>query len=147
MEKSKVFEYELSKIKDDKIREFTRQALEKVPDYFYEVAASSTGKYHPPLSQGKGGLCRHTKAAVWIALELLNLEMFNKYTDLDRDMIISALLLHDVIKHGTNGSKYTVTEHPLLVRKYIDQYEEIKNIIDEKVYNKIMEYIETHMGQ
>ena len=46
--------------------------IELLPNYFFEVPASSTGKYHPEFALGDGGLIRHTKVAVRIAYELLN---------------------------------------------------------------------------
>ena len=70
--KSDVFKTELNYIKDSEIREKAIKAINLLPDYFFEVPASSTGKYHPTFSQGEGGLVRHTKAAVNIANELLN---------------------------------------------------------------------------
>ena len=68
--KSEKFIKELEYIKNDDIRGFAKLALENLPDYFFDVAASSTGKYHPTYALGNGGLVRHTKAAVRIAFEL-----------------------------------------------------------------------------
>ena len=51
--KSDVFNVELNKIEDEDIKESTKYILNKLPDYFYEVPASSTGKYHPSFSLGK----------------------------------------------------------------------------------------------
>jgi hypothetical protein len=145
-DKLKVFEHELGQIKNENIKLFTFKMLEVVPSYFYEVAASSTGKYHPAYALGEGGLIRHTKAAVRIAKELLTLEMF-KYNDDEKDAIISALILHDACKHGINKSKYTITEHPLEIVKLIKQHKEICKLIDEKLLNIIIDCISTHMGQ
>ena len=101
MSKADIFKYELSFIKDSKIREFTIKAIEVLPDYFFKVAASSTGKYHPQYALGEGGLVRHTKAAVRIALELFRCEtVTGHFPDEVKDIIISALILHDGAKHG-----------------------------------------------
>ena len=70
--KADIFKTELGYIKEDDIREKAIKVINMLPDYFFEVPASSTGKYHPSFSQGEGGLVRHTKAAVNIANELLN---------------------------------------------------------------------------
>ena len=61
-----VFEQELKYLKTDKVRKACEVMIEKLPDYFFEIPASSTGKYHPEYATGKGGLLRHTKAAVRI---------------------------------------------------------------------------------
>ena len=142
----KQLELEISNIKNDNIRDFTIKILEKIPDYFWEVAASSTSRYHPSYALGAGGLVRHTKAAVRIALELFRCEAVQSYNDLDKDIIISALILHDTCKHGLNGSKYTVAEHPLVASQFIKNQKEICQLVDEKILNEILLGIETHMG-
>ena len=75
---------EIDFIKDDKIRNFAKVAVSSLPDYFFEVAASSTGKYHPSYALGEGGLLRHTKAAVRIANDLLSLEMYGSYSQMEK---------------------------------------------------------------
>ena len=70
--KHEVFRKELDYIKDDRIRSSCEIILDMLPDYFYEIPASSTGKYHPDFSLGDGGLVRHVKVAVRIAKELLD---------------------------------------------------------------------------
>ena len=97
--KSDVFNKELSYIKSDRLRESVKVLLNMLPDYFYEIAASSTGKYHPAFSLGDGGLVRHTKVAVRIANELFNdASLFTSYTDDEKDLLIMSLLLHDGLK-------------------------------------------------
>lgn len=146
MDRLKIFETELNYIKNPKIREFTEKALNKLPEYFFTVPASSTGKYHPAYALGEGGLVRHTKAAVRIAVELFRMDCF-KYSEDEKDMIISSLILHDGCKSGLNKSTYTVTEHPLIVAKFIKDDKEISGCIDENVLNIIIGNIESHMGQ
>ena len=58
-----LFDKELSYIKDENIRKSLIELLKILPDYWYEVPASSTGKYHPEYALGDGGLLRHSKAA------------------------------------------------------------------------------------
>lgn len=95
-------------IKNDKLRAWTEECLQKAPDYFWKIPASSTGKYHPEFAQGEGGLVRHTRVAVYIALQLFDLERF---TPLEEDIAISALILHDTCKHGLEGADHTVSGH------------------------------------
>ena len=47
MSKSEHFKKELEYIKSDKIRNACKEMIELLPDYFFEIPASSTGKYHP----------------------------------------------------------------------------------------------------
>ncbi len=119
--KSEVFNTELNYIKDEQIRESARYLLEELPDYFYVMPASTSGKYHPHFSLGEGGLVRHTKAAVRIAVELFRDNIFNtfEYGDRTQDLIIMALLLHDGFKQGKTESGSTKIEHPLLAAEFV----------------------------
>jgi hypothetical protein len=141
MNKSENFTRELCMISDDKIRELTKDIINKLPDYFFNVAASSTGKYHPSYALGTGGLVRHTKAAVRIADELFRMEMFKPLLE-DKDYIISALILHDGLKHGKTHSAYTVADHPVQAAEFIKE-----NYGDKEIGEKIANLVLTHMGQ
>ena len=62
-----VFDKEIPLVQNEKMSEFAKYYFsEFVPNYFWEIGASSSGKYHPTFSQGKGGLVRHTKAVVMV---------------------------------------------------------------------------------
>ena len=147
MDRLEIFKTELAYIKNPKIREFTEKVLIKVPEYFFTIPASSTNKYHPSFSLGDGGLLRHTKVAVRIAVDILSLEMMNKYTEDEKDIIISSLILHDCAKKGIPESKYSIVEHPLVMANFIERDEELKNILDKETLNKILDCIRTHMGE
>ena len=90
MNKVKYFLKEISYIKDEKNREDIRKLIDLIPDYFFTIPASSTGKYHPKFAGTKNGLVKHTKVAVRIAYDLF--ETVNNFTDLDKDLIIMALI-------------------------------------------------------
>lgn len=149
MDKVDCFKEELSYIKNENIKKFATAAVNEMPEYFFHVAASSTGKYHPSYALGEGGLLRHTKAAVRIAIELLRLEMFNHFSNDEKDLIIVALILHDSYKHGTTEkySNYTITEHPLVAEEQIRFNPNLQNIIPDSQMFLITEGIVTHMGQ
>ena len=102
------FQTELSLISSDEIRDVTSALLEQVPDYFWTVPASSSGKYHPEFAQGEGGLYRHTQAAVKFATDLFAL---TDYPQDKMDYIISALLLHDSQKYGPVNEGHTKFVH------------------------------------
>lgn len=138
--KAQTFEKELSYIKNPVIQESVRKFInEYVPDYFFEVAASSTGKYHPNYALGTGGLVRHTQAAVRIAVGMFAL---TKYSDEDRDVIIAALILHDTFKHGKIAQKYTCADHPVIAYRMV-----LENMKDCPRYEDIADAIHSHMGQ
>ena len=140
-----IFETELSYIENPKIKEFTEKALNNLPEYFFSIPASSSGKYHPKYALGEGGLVKHTQAAVRIAVEMFRLDVF-KYTDDDKDVIISSLILHDGYKSGIENSSHTVTEHPLIVTNMLKTNTDVNSCIDENTLNMIVSNIESHMG-
>ena len=147
MKKYEVFKKEISYIKSPSKRKDLKILINLLPDYFFEIPASSTGKYHPSFALGDGGLVRHTKVAVRIAHELLeNNTVGMKFTDDDKDLIIMALTLHDGLKSGLEHSKYTKFDHPLLVSKLImENKDKISLEIDD--IRKMCSMIESHMGE
>lgn len=146
MNKVEVFEKELKYIKNTSYRNDAMYLIDALPDYFFEVAAASTGKYHPKYAQGEGGLVRHTKGAVRIAYELLANEVIgNKYTSDEKDLMVIALMLHDGLKLGKEQSKYTKFEHPLLVGDFIRENKANLNFSDEEI-KFLSDAISTHMG-
>lgn len=144
--KSDIFKDELLYIKDERLRKALSTLINHVPDYFFKVAASSTGKYHPAYAIGEGGLLRHTKAAARFGFELLENPMIGgKYTPFQKDLMLIAIILHDTAKLGDGSSKYTLFNHPLLVGPFIKEHQEETGLKDEEVafLNKI---ISSHMG-
>ena len=140
----KLFKKELKLIKDKNIRKFTCKILIKLPDYFFIIPASSTGKYHPKHCLGKGGLVRHVKAAVKIANIMFRDECTAPFNDIEKDIIISSLILHDGIKNGLNGSQWTDEQHPNLIAEFIkENYDET---LDKEIIDKIIGCVRSHSG-
>lgn len=143
--KNDIFNTELNYIKDEKIKESTKIILNLLPEYFYHIPASSTGKYHPQFSLGEGGLVRHVKAAIYFAEELLNNVSTNNFNEHEKDLIRMAIILHDGLKKGLTEETYTRFDHPLLMQKFITDN------IDKLPMNKsdaiaVGRMISTHMG-
>ena len=147
MNKIEYFKKELEYIKSEDILESAKYMINILPDYFFEIPASSTGKYHPSFSLGEKGLVRHTKAAVRIAYELLNNNTVGaKFDSKDKDLIIIALTLHDGVKSGMEHSKYTKFDHPLLISKLImENKDKLSMEVDD--IRKVCTMIESHMGE
>ena len=146
--KSEKFTKELEYIKTDDIRDFAKLALENLPDYFFDVAASSTGKYHPTYALGNGGLVRHTKAATRFANHLLQLEQNqNAFTERERDLIITSIILHDGWKHGNAGSTFTTHEHPQVCADWVETNEIFNGALTIEDRKVIASAISSHMGQ
>ena len=146
LDKELVFTKELSYIKDSRILENSKKLINLLPDYFFEVPASSTGKYHPGFAQGEGGLVRHTKAAVRIAYEILSDDsLCNDYTDIDMDLVIIGLIMHDGFKYGLEKGKYTLVNHPMIAAKVIRDNKDNLTLSDEEL-SKLSGMVEAHMG-
>lgn len=152
------FKKELDTITTPELRVFAKWGLDMLPDYFYSVPASSTGKYHPAYAQGEEGLLRHTIAAVRIANELFRCHTIQDFTEEEQDIIRVSLLLHDGVKHGTDGGAHTTPTHPLEVVRYLDDkyYEvdedslpdEVIDIIEDGyLWEDISNCIKSHMGE
>ncbi len=140
------FVKELSYIKDARILENSKKLIDLLPNYFYEVPASSTGKYHPAFAQGDGGLLRHTKVAVKIAYDILSDEcLCQGYTDIEKDLVIIALIMHDGLKYGFEKGKYTLVNHPILAAKLVRDNKEKLTFTDEEL-DLLCGMIEAHMG-
>lgn len=146
MDKIKLFNKELSYIKNTDYIKDISYLVNNLPDYFIEVPASSTGKYHPSYALGEGGLLRHTKAAVRMAHELLLDPLIgNKYTDNEKDLMIIALMLHDGLKSGKEHSKYTKIDHPILAANYISENKDKLSFSDDEIAF-LKSVISSHMG-
>lgn len=145
MEKVNYFDKEYSYIKSDRKREDLKLLVSDLPDYFFEIPAASTGKYHPSFANSENGLVKHTKAAVRIAYELLSNEVLNNFTDDEKDLIIMALVLHDGLKSGKIKERYTKVEHPLLSASFIREHKGKLSLTNDET-DLICNMISSHMG-
>lgn len=146
-EKSMVFEKELNCINNSCLREFVSEILDSLPDYFYHIGASTSGKFHPSYTIGEGGLIKHSKAAVLIAQDIFKSELY-KFGEYNRDIVTSSLILHDGFKCGFTGS-HTTFEHPLLMKNYILEFAHYKHYEGKRLYQieKIANCVASHMGK
>jgi hypothetical protein len=146
-----VFEEELAYIESDTIKQFVLDCFDKLtPNYFWEMAASSSGKHHPKITNRKHGLIVHVKLCVWWGRKLA--ESFHRY---DMDVIIAALLLHDIQKFGREMSlldgkptlaNYTST-HGMLLAVQMKQLLKKQNKIFHGTMATITACVGLHMGK
>ena len=145
MNKIDYFNKEYTYIKDDKIRDDLKYLVSNLPDYFFEIEASSTGKYHPKFASGEHGLVRHTKVAVRIAYELMGNPALNNFTSREKDLILLALTLHDGLKCGNPKERYTRVDHPLLASSFVKEHKDKLSLSDDDI-DFVTSVISTHMG-
>jgi len=149
--KTNVLDEIIVKIENDDIKEFAEELLTTIPEYFYHVPSSSTGKYHPAYALGEGGLVRHTIALVRILNYTFEIDcMGSSWTSREKDLMRIAGLMHDTRKSGSQEdyekNKYTKFEHPLLAASVVRDYLG-SNIIPDTEIEIIATAIESHMGQ
>lgn len=107
-----IFKDELSAIQEDSMREWVVRMLHTDVELKHKTEpASSTGKYHPVFAQGEGGLVRHTKAVVWLTIDMLRARPDLVNDTFTEDVYIAAAILHDMAKYHDN-SVYTQFDHP-----------------------------------
>lgn len=140
-----MFEKELQLIQDKDVRDIAEQGVKLIPDFFFSLPASSSGKYHPNYALGDGGLYRHVQAAVMICEELLRLEMF-KFSEIEKDIIRASLILHDGWKQGLVRDGHTIFEHPLVASNALKDGITVVGLSNSYL-DLICGNIETHMGQ
>ena len=146
MEKIDYFKKEINYIKNERIRNSCKTMIELLPDYFFTIPASSTGKYHPEFSLGDSGLVRHVKVAVRIAYDLLaDPSIGDKYKSDEKDLMLMTLILHDGLKSGLVHNKYTQANHPTLIKNYIIENKDKLELSDTEI-KFVSRAIESHMG-
>ena len=146
MKKENYFKKEIEYVEDTKKREDLVYLINLLPDYFFEIPASSTNKYHPDYARTNAGLVKHVKVVTRIAYELLNNPIYReRFTDSERDLIIMACVLHDGFKSGREKERYTRFDHPLIMSEVIMENRNNLSLTTDEVRG-LCKMIEAHMG-
>lgn len=133
-ERLKIFENELNLILDDSVRHFTELCLYAAPNYFFtDCPASSTGRYHPLDELSWDGTILHTKKIVTAAYELCR----GLGCEHHRDEILSACIIHDLLKQGETRTGHTTKDHPALAANLVERIQRETQILKDDSYNII----------
>lgn len=145
MKMNEALSNELTLIKDAKIKEFTAKCLSEAPEYLCEIPTSSTGKYHPPQCNVKGGFIVHIRRTIHFACLAFESYGWLKQPDKDikMDLIIAALLLHDIGKKDQYKEYWEYYNHPIVASKMIEKN---KDMIDPVCFKAINDMVLYHMG-
>ena len=148
-EKIALFEKEIAYMEIENIKDFFKKAITIIPDYFFEVPASSSGKFHSALECGFGGLVYHTRSVAKVANYLVNLQQYKtKLNEVERDCVICAALLHDCLKHDwENKTGFSVHQHPVLASEFVKTDERLNEIVNEEVRTLIGDAVASHSGE
>lgn len=150
MRTMKLFERELSLIKSESLRCAVYDYMndsEYVPDYFWTDGASSSGKFHPKMSQGVGGLVRHTKAVVMFAEELLRMSSYAYMKEEYKDFVIAACIIHDTVKYGFEKEidKSEYANHASNAAQSFAEF--CFNYTNYEPHYLLLQAVRSHMGQ
>lgn len=126
---------EIEYIEDDELRTETKSALARgIPDYFWNVPATSSGYYHNTYGKGKHGLWIHVKM-VFSAYQRVvdSFVELGWITEYEADCGRAAVLLHDMLKYGHSYSEgdSTVTNHDRLAGMWVQNNTDLpKPVVD-----------------
>lgn len=130
-------------IKTQKIKDFTIKVIESCLDIHALKPASSSGKYHPVIDLGEGGLVRHSIMTATLA-DIMCRAFNDESTkmQLERDIIYSAALIHDMHKYK-EGIEHTLRDHAVRMANDIRKM----NTDNDPDIAKIADDVETHMSR
>lgn len=132
----------VDKIKSEDIKDMVNVMLKEAPDEFWHSKGSNSGRNHPPENNLEDvGLMIHIVKAVQIAED--SFRFFNVQTDYEEDMILAAVILHDLYKYGDPWDDKYEKDHGLICAEKLEKFDEIHPYI----LHKIQSCIETHMSR
>ena len=145
-----IFDEILNTIENDDMRKFAEVLIDTIPEYFWSVPSSSSGKYHPQFALGEGGLARHTLALVRFLNYTLEIESIKEqFTSRERDLMRIAGMMHDTRKSGSQeeweADNHTKFEHPIMAAEVIATFDNGMFLPHDEL-QVLMNLIATHMG-
>lgn len=138
-------EGELEKLTDGNIKKFLISSIDRFPDYFWEAPASNS-KYHPKDERQPGGLVLHVRRLIRLTEHMVRFYNLNAW---ERDVLISACILHDSFSRGIppRTLNYTDPLHPVYVEYMFPFNADADRFIEKRVYDEIMECVSSHLGR
>jgi len=137
-------EQEIKNIKNGDLSRFMFHAIDRFPDYFWEVPASNE-KYHPPDERREGGLVLHVRRLCKLTEHFVRFYSLNYW---EKDILLASSILHDAFSRGvppkvSNGSDEL---HPIYVVQQFPFNGDVDRYIEKKIYDEIMEVVISHSG-
>lgn len=148
MDKRKIFEYFTKDFETDLIRDYLLDMSEHMPDYIFTIPSSTSMKYHNAQQCQTYGQLYHEYMFMVIVDHRLRLK-HNKelYSSPEvRDCMRATAYLHDAVKCGWNGSRYTVQDHPMLAAQWVRDTK-VEHDIPDELKEMIAGLCEAHSGE
>lgn len=135
----------VDRIPNTAFRKLTERALEEAPAAFWTAPASTSGKYHPADSLGRGGLVRHTRKVFRLTQDLLDMRGIEPEAT-RYSIALSAALLHDTWK-VTDEADHSNFEHPLLAAEAVCHILYKTGDVSHREGLQLCQAIRSHMGR
>lgn len=147
-EKIAVFQPLLDKFETDAMRLYCADMIELIPDYIFTMPSSTSGKYHNATQCQPHGQVYH----IIMFAEIMNYRLGLKgnkekfKSEIQRDAMRCVPIFHDALKCGTNGSAFSVHDHPMLAGAWVRDTK-VEHDIDDKIKEAIARMCERHSGE
>jgi hypothetical protein len=151
--KIRCFDWEISQMEKNYGEIAVKFICEVIPNEFFWIPASSSGKYHPACSRGNGGLVIHSKRVCYFIHQmtegLKHPAVSKNAYDMQQSRLIFAAMVHDMAKknkYDSNSPDYK--NHPFIAAQMVvDNIELFKGIKDGNMEcYRAADLIKTHMG-
>lgn len=147
MDKKAVFKDLFDQFEVEGMRLYCADMAEQIPDYFFTMPSSTSGKFHNATQCLLHGQVYHAIMFGTIMNYLLSLKCNREKfkSPIQRDAMRCTAILHDAIKCGWDGSQYTVHEHPMLAGQWIRETH-VEHDVDDTIKERIACMVERHSG-
>lgn len=147
-DKQKVFEPLARNFETESIRQYYMDMVAEIPSYVFTMPSSTSGKFHNTTQCQTYGQIYHIYMFDSILNHRLRLKLNKELyaTPEERDCMRCVPALHDAIKCGWNGSRYTVQDHPLLAAKWVLETK-VEHDIPQEYKQMIADMCEAHSGE
>lgn len=148
MNKIAPFKKFLETFETDEMRNYCEDMIKLMKDDMFRIPSSTSLKYHNATQCKPGGHTYHVIMTCTVLNYILGLEYIKKKypKPKQRDCFRVAMCLHDAVKTGWNGGKYTVHEHPILAAEWIEKTE-VEHDIDPRLKKYIGRLVASHSGE
>lgn len=138
----------IDNLETDHMKKLAKFIFDNLPEYWYDVPASSSGKYHNFDCVGQYGLFIHSWRTKEFMKHMLTIDQYrNKFSPEERDGLQISAFVHDGEKQGTGEGKHTVFNHPVLMAQTILSYKGKIKDVDDSIIELMSKSIASHMGQ
>ena len=138
----------INNLETDSMKNLAKIIFDNLPDYWYDVPASSSGKYHNFDCVGEHGLFIHSWRTKEFMNHMLTIEQYkNKFSAEERDALRIGSFVHDGEKQGNGEKKHTVFDHPVLMSNTILSYKGKVANVDDSIIELMAKAISSHMGE